>query len=122
MGANIPSDIYFMDLAEVQKWFKNGSGVDNIPVLQNALQALIPKLLIEDCFEKRCIVCYTPHGRPYIGPIDNKGVYIAAGGNGYAAMSSDALGRIAASSILTNTYPEGFTSKDFEPVFENSSL
>lgn len=122
MGANIPSDIYFKDLAEVQKWFKNGSGVDNIPVLQKALQALIPKLLIEDCFEKRCIVCYTPHGRPYIGPIDNKGVYIAAGGNGYAAMSSDALGRIAASSILTNTYPEGFTSKDFEPVFENSSL
>jgi len=122
MGANIPSDIYFKDLAEVQNWFKNVSGVDNIPVLRKALQDLIPGLLIENCFEKWCIVCYTSHGKPHIGPIDDKGIYIAAGGNGYAAMSSDALGKTSASLMLENTFPEGFTSKDFEPVFENQSL
>ncbi len=119
IGANIPSDIYFNNLHEIQQWFKNGNGTDNIPVLRKALQAIIPGLLIEDCFEKRCIVCYTKHGKPYLGPIENKGLYIAAGGNGYAAMSSDALGKLAASVLSEEKFPAGFSSIDFEPVFES---
>jgi glycine/D-amino acid oxidase-like deaminating enzyme len=118
IGANIPSDIYFNDLNEIKQWFKNGTGTNNVPLLQKALQAIIPELLIEDCFEKRCIVCYTKHGKPYIGPVGNKGLYIAAGGNGYAAMSSDALGKLAATVLSEDKIPAGFSFKDFEPVFE----
>lgn len=122
IGANIPSDIYFNNLFEIQQWFKNGAGEDNIPVLRKALQNILPGLLLEDCLEKRCIVCYTPHGKPYIGQVENKSLYIAAGGNGYAAMSSDALGRLAASVLLENKFPDGFLAKDFEPVFDTQEF
>ncbi|MDE3182742.1 MAG: FAD-binding oxidoreductase [Bacteroidota bacterium] len=121
MGANLPNDIYFTSLQEIQEWFKNGHKKDNRPVLEKALKSILPYLLIEEIHEKRCIVCYTKHGKPYIGPIE-KGLYVAAGGNGYAAMSSDALGKIAATLLLENRFPAEFSAKDFEPVFETEAV
>ena len=117
MGANLPNDLYFRSLAEVQKWLKDEHTPDNRPVLQKALKDLIPSLSIDKVYEKKCIVCYTPHGKPYIGPVEN-GLFVAAGGNGYAAMSSDSLGKIAASVLLENRFPKEFSAKDFEPVFD----
>ncbi len=117
MGANIPNDIYFKTLTEIQEWFKNGNKNDNRPVLVKALKSLLPSLSFEEIQEKRCIVCYTKHGKPYIGPIE-KGLFVAAGGNGYAAMSSDTLGKIAATVLIENNFPAEFSAKDFEPVFE----
>jgi len=121
MGANIPNDIYFKSLQEIQEWFKNRHKNDNRPLLEKALKSLLPSLSIEEIQEKRCIVCYTKHGKPYIGPIE-KGLFVAAGGNGYAAMSSDALGKIAATVLLENKFPPEFSAKDFEPVFETETV
>lgn len=118
MGANIPNDIYLKSLTEIQEWFKNGHKNDNRPVLENALKSILPGISIEEVHEKRCIVCYTQHNKPYIGPVE-KGLFVAAGGNGYAAMSSDKLGKIAATVLLKNKFPQGFSAKDFEPVFES---
>ena len=117
MGANIPTDIHFNNLTEIQDWYKNGDGNDNRPVLEKALKAILPGISIQEVHEKRCIVCYTKHNKPYIGPIQ-KGLFVAAGGNGYAAMSSDTLGKIAATVLLEDDFPTGFSAKDFEPVFE----
>jgi sarcosine oxidase len=117
MGANIPGDFYFSDLSEIQQWFRNGQSL-RMASLQKALQLLLPGLSASDCFEKKCIVCYTSHGHPYIGPVDDKGLFIAAGGNGYGAMSSDALGKIAAHVVSENSFPAGFSEKDFYPVYQ----
>ena len=117
MGANIPDDIYFNNLEEIQQWFKNGRKKDNRPVLEKAMKNILPEISIEEVHEKRCIVCYTQHGKPYIGEIE-KGLCVAAGGNGYAAMSSDTLGKIAASVLLENKFPAGFSQEDFRPIFE----
>ncbi len=118
VGANIPGDLYFNSLPEIQQWFKTGNQKDNRPLLEKALKLIIPKISIEDVQEKRCIVCYTKHNKPYIGPV-GKGLFVAAGGNGYGAMNSDTLGKIAASVLLNNVFPPGFFAKDFEPVFES---
>ena len=118
MGANIPTDFYFKNLEEIQNWFLNDKSADNIPVLLNALKLILPGLLIEETFEKKCIVTYTKHGQPYIGALENNGLYIAGGGNGYGAMCSEALGEIAAIFLLENKFPPGFSEKDFIPVFE----
>ena len=119
MGANIPSDFYFKNLEEVQNRFLKDKSVNNIPVLLNALESILPELSIEESFEKKCIVTYTKHGQPYIGALENNGLYIAAGGNGYGAMCSEALGKIAATFLLENKFPAGFSEKDFIPVFED---
>jgi sarcosine oxidase len=121
MGANIPNDVYFKSLPEIQEWFKKGHKNDNRPVLEKALKSLLPGISIEEVHEKRCIVCYTKHNKPYIGPVD-KGLFVAAGGNGYAAMSSDTLGKIAATVLLEKQFPDGFSAKDFEPIFESQQL
>ena len=110
MGANIPNDIYFNSLPEIQQWFKTGNKNDNRPVLEKALKSIIPKISIEDVQEKRCIVCYTKHNKPYIGPVE-KGLFVAAGGNGYGAMNSDTLGKIAASVLLKKFFRQGFSLK-----------
>lgn len=115
-GANFPSDIFFKNLKEIQDWFRKGNNETNLEIMRDYLLQLIPSISISDCFTKKCIVCYTPHGKPYIGEV-GKNLFVAAGGNGYAAMSSDALGKIAASVVSTYDFPSPFLAETFRPVF-----
>jgi len=116
MGANFPSDIFFKNLREIQDWFQKGNNESNLKIMKDYLLQLIPSISIQDSFTKKCIVCYTKHGKPYIGEVENN-LYVAAGGNGYSAMSSDALGKIAATLLVENKFPEVFSAFDFRPVF-----
>jgi len=116
MGANFPGDIYFNSLAEIQDWFKNKNEGPNLKIAKAYLMDLIPKLSVEACYEKKCIVSYTQHGKPYIGEADTN-IFVAAGGNGYSAMCSDALGKIAASLLLDQHFPKEFSPEDFRPIF-----
>ncbi|MEO7961277.1 MAG: hypothetical protein ABIR19_07015 [Ginsengibacter sp.] len=43
-------------------------------------------------------------------------MYVAAGGNGYSAMCSDALGSIAAHAVINGSFPDGFNESDFKPI------
>jgi sarcosine oxidase len=116
MGANFPGDIYFTNLTEIQGWFKNQNKGNNLNIAKAALMRLIPKLSVEECYEKKCIVSYTQHGKPYIGEVDDN-IFVAAGGNGYSAMCSDALGKIAATVLVNRQFPKEFSQNDFRPVF-----
>ncbi|MEO6904742.1 MAG: FAD-binding oxidoreductase [Ginsengibacter sp.] len=118
MGANFPNDIFFKSLKEIQDWFKSESNEENLKIMKQALSNLIPSLNVEKSLEKKCIVSYTQHGKPYIGEVD-KNLFVAAGGNGYSAMSSDTLGKIAATLLLENKFPIEFFQEDFRPVFED---
>lgn len=72
-----------------------------------------------------CVVTETPTTRPYIDMIHSQ-LGVAIGGNGYAAKSSDEIGRLAARMVLgkwdtelprdlfklrTNSNPNSFISK-----------
>ena len=116
MGANFPGDVFFKNLNEIQHWFKSGNNEDNLKIMKDYLSKLIPSISLENSFTKKCIVCYTRHGKPYIGEVE-KDLFVAAGGNGYSAMSSDALGKIAASLVVENKFPKEFSSFDFRPEF-----
>jgi len=116
MGANFRDDIFFKSLKEIQDWFETGNNERNLKIIKEALVNIIPSLKIEKSFAKKCIVSYTQHGKTYIGEVD-KNLFVAAGGNGYSAMSSDALGKIAATLLLENKFPKEFLQEDFRPVF-----
>ena len=117
IGANISGDQFFSTSEEITNWF-NYSGSLEVSGLLHALQVILPQLSYSEYFEKRCIVCYTPHGKPFVGPIDERSLFIAAGGNGYGAMSSDALGNIAATMMGQGRFPAGISAEAFVPVFE----
>ena len=116
MGANLPGDIFFKDLNEIQHWFKSENNNSNLETMRDALMEIIPTLSVESCSLKKCIIAFTKHGKPYIGKADD-GLYFAAGGNGYSAMCSEALGKIAATLLLENEFPKEFSQEDFRPIF-----
>ncbi len=116
MGCNLPEDIYFDKLEDIQHWFKLGDSDGNLKKLRDALMSIMPKLEAENFLTKRCIVSYTRHRKPYIGALNDDGLFVAAGGNGYAAMCSDAIGRIASHFIIKNTFPAEYSAETFVPV------
>ena len=56
---------------------------------------MIPGLTAIAFDSKPCVVTYTAHDRPYIAQVD-EAIYVATGGCGAAAKSSNELGRIGA--------------------------
>lgn len=117
IGCNLHTDIVFDSLKEIQEWFREGDSDSNIDLIKDALQDIMPELKVQSYKTKRCIISRTKHRQAYIGPTDSYHLYVAAGGNGYSAMCSDALGEVAASITLNGTTPEEFSLESFLPVF-----
>lgn len=117
MGCNLSADIFFTSLEQIQNWFRCGDSDSNFAVMKNALQTIMPGLQVQEYFTKRCIITYTQHKKQYIGAIDD-GMYVATGGNGFSAMCSDAVGKIASHVILHDSFPEPYNAVDFIPVRE----
>ena len=87
--------------------------------LRHALMKIMHNLKVEEFLTKRCIESYTKHRKPYIGALNNKGLFVAVGGNGYSAMCSDALGRIASHLLMEGVFPAEYSAESFQPIFED---
>ena len=116
MGGNLPGDIYFDNLKDIQHWFRSGDSDANLKNLKDALRKIMHKLKVEAFSTKRCIVDFTKHRKPYIGALNNNGLFVAAGGNGYSAMCSDALGRIASHLMTEGVFPGEYSAESFQPI------
>ena len=86
-------------------WFRSGGSHEEAAALEEMLLAqLMPGLRVRPggITTKPCAVSFTAHGRPYIDAVDGDRtaatarVFVAAGGCGAAAKSSDEIGRLAA--------------------------
>lgn len=122
MGSNLSQDIFFHDLQEIQDWFKSGDATVNERQLATILHHILPSLKTERLTTRRCILTRTPSGRPYIGKVDDRGLFVATGGNGYAAMCSDALGRISASLLIHGHLPDPYVAESFTPEYADSNF
>ena len=118
MGCNLPGDIYLTTLKEAQNWFECGDSNQFLPDLIEALGSVMPDIRPVEYLTRRCIISRSVHGRPYIGESEQPGLYFAWGCNGYSAMCSDAIGRVAASVMINGKVPAGFTPDDFTLVYE----
>ncbi|MBI3220152.1 MAG: FAD-binding oxidoreductase [Bacteroidetes bacterium] len=118
MGANVPEDLFFERLEEIQHWFREADRSPYSNRLIEALQLLMPQLPIRNYQTKKCIISRTPHGRPYIGETPVRGWFVAGGCNGYSAMCSDAMGNVTAHLVREGTLPEGYAANAFELLFQ----
>jgi sarcosine oxidase len=98
MGANTHADHDLHRLHELRDWFIRGDSDQMRPALQAALQAILPGLPVQRWQTGRCAVTYTPSGYPILQPVGEQ-LYVAVGGNGHAAKSSDAIGHLAAQMV-----------------------
>lgn len=116
MGCNTVADQYLPDLRTMQNWMIQGNADVSKAVMQNALQAILPNIPFISVQTKRCLVTYTPHGYPFIDQIA-EGVYVATGGNGSSAKSSDAIGKVAADMLIYDGWGAEFTRESFKASF-----
>jgi glycine/D-amino acid oxidase-like deaminating enzyme len=120
MGCNMPEDILFENISQVQHWFRGGDSDRFIPRMKEALMNFMPGLRPEAFMTKRCIINRSVHGRPYIGETKQPGLYVASGCNGYSAMCSDAIGHVTAEVLVNGRFPPGYSYASFEPVYKDA--
>ena len=118
IGANSPFDIYFESLEQIQDWFSSGNGEKNAPSLLRAIHKIFPSLNLESVMTKKCIISRTETGRPYIGETSIAGLFLAGGCNGYSAMCSDAIGRVASNLIVKGATPKNYHHKAFSIIYD----
>ena len=81
---------------ELKAWFRTGDCPEEVDPLKAALFALIPDLRATAFHSKPCVLTYTPTNRPYLDTVVPERLFVAAGGCGLSAKSSDAIGHLAA--------------------------
>jgi glycine/D-amino acid oxidase-like deaminating enzyme len=111
MGCNTAVDQTLTTLAEMRRWMIAGESDRMLAPMRAALQSIIPDLRANSFQTKRCLITYTPHGKPYIDALQPGRLYAVTGGNGSSAKSSDSLGRMAAELMH-----EGHWSFNLEPA------
>ena len=94
------------DVAAIRHWFIRGESDVMMPAMRDALKSIIPGLQAQSWATKRCLITYTPHGKPFIDAVVPGQVYVATGGNGSSAKSSDAIGQLAASLTWHNAWQD----------------
>lgn len=85
------------EVEAIRRWFIHGDSDAILPAMREALESIIPGLRAQSWQTKRCLITYTPHGKPLIDTVVPGQIYVATGGNGSSAKSSDAIGQLAAS-------------------------
>jgi sarcosine oxidase len=86
---------YFSSLEETITWFRGDGQTVNAAENRRVLEEILPDTHFLSWQVKPCILTDTPSLKPYIGLLSDN-LFVAVGGNGYGAKSSDELGRMGA--------------------------
>jgi sarcosine oxidase len=95
IGGTLRATKYVHSTDEVRDWFHTDGNPMEVEALREVLLTMIPDLAAASFQSKPCVVTYTAHDRPYIDQLDTA-IYLAAGGCGASAKSSNEIGRIGA--------------------------
>lgn len=99
----------------IDRWLESGQAMDDWvargdaqPAVAAMVQAAVQLLGLRQPVKARahrCLVTYTPSGWPMIDELE-PGLFVATGGNGLGAKSSDGLGALAAGLVLEDRWPD----------------
>merc|ERR1719161_3021364 len=84
------------------------------------MNELFPGLCPLDILSDACASDKTPSSQAYVGLL-REGLCVATGGNGYAAKSSDELGRLAACAVVSEDgwgRDEPLRKETFQPILK----
>ncbi len=116
----LPAKQHFLDLTKSDTtaigWFHSDGHLDIIKILKSSVHNMIRDLKAVNYESVPCLLTYTDHGNPYIDKLDN-GIYVATGGNGAAAKSSDEIGRLGAMLCATDQWDSELNQDNFRCVY-----
>lgn len=104
MGGTRKQPRYLQAPLEFRDWFHSAGDPTESAALREVLLALLPGLRVESFVSKPCVVTYTAHDRPYVDCLEDGWLYVAAGGCGSAAKSSNEIGHMAALLVETGRW------------------
>jgi sarcosine oxidase len=102
--------------AELQAWFQSGDSQVEAEALQGVLLGLLPGLQVVSFHFKPCVTTYTPHNRPFVDAIETGQIFVATGGCGAAAKSSNEIGRMAALLVEQGQWRYDLAAEHFKAV------
>ena len=106
LGASMPVDDLLPDAASRQAWMRGDGHLIELDRQRAMLEALVPGLVADRWETKPCMITDTPTHLPYLDHI-GPGLVLAAGCNGYAAKSSDAIGALVAGLVREGRWIDG---------------
>ncbi|HEX6386072.1 MAG TPA: FAD-dependent oxidoreductase [Anaerolineae bacterium] len=117
MGCNTSADKTLDSFDDMCAWMTSGDSNVLAQEMAAAVQQMIPGLEALRWEAKRCLITYTPHGKPFIDEVEAGRVYVATGGNGSSAKSSDAIGRLAADLVVKGEWTADLDANWFKVYF-----
>ncbi len=90
-----PTDDLLEGSSAINDWYRSGGDAERGEYLTDRICGIIPDLAFESRFHKPCVTTWSHDRIPEIRRLD-KGLIVAAAGNGAGAKCSDELGRMAA--------------------------
>jgi sarcosine oxidase len=112
IGGTLRNTQYLESADEVRAWFHTDGNPVEAAALREVLLAMIPDLAVLSFQTKPCVVTYTAHDYPYIAQVD-QALYLAAGGCGASAKSSNELGRMAALLVERGNWSSDLPAENF---------
>ncbi|MEZ4708933.1 MAG: FAD-binding oxidoreductase [Caldilineaceae bacterium] len=95
LGGTFFKHDFMHEPAAFLEWFHGAGDQVQGDALRAVLCELIPNLQAASFQTRPCVVTYTAHDHPYVDQIE-EGLFLAVGGCGAAAKSSNEIGRMAA--------------------------
>ena len=122
-GTNLPEQLG-REIDEFCDWFHADGSADEADALRRALLDLVPGLAahvaahvaVRNFVRKACVLAYTEHGYPYVDAIVPNKLFVAVGGCGSSAKSSNEIGRVAALLTAQNTWTYDIDAANFRAV------
>ena len=105
------------DDRQLLDWFHTDGSPDIAAAMKTALHNMIPGLNAASYHSVPCLITNSAHGNPYVDALADERVYVATAGNGYAAKSSDEIGRIGAMLCATGKWQSDLAQADFRAVY-----
>jgi sarcosine oxidase len=86
-------------------WMRGADHAEEMPALRGLVKALVPGVAAVAWETAPCLITETPSDLPYLDHVA-EGLVLAAGGNGYAAKSANAIGELAARLVLEGRWTD----------------
>ncbi|CAC5388000.1 unnamed protein product [Mytilus coruscus] len=110
----------FTTSKEVKEWFCRGGDTRLVNATAELIQNVVKGVKLDRYHGDWCVITETLTGRPYIDTIHSQ-LGVSIGGNGYAAKSSDEIGRIAATMMMKNKWDSTIPKNVFQVKFKRES-
>ncbi|MCX6045470.1 MAG: FAD-dependent oxidoreductase [Chloroflexi bacterium] len=117
IGGTVKAPHFMHAPEEFRAWFHSAGDSDEANALRDVLLTLLPGLKVESYQTKPCVYTLTAHEHPYIDRLDDQ-LFVAAGGCGSSAKSSNELGHIAALLVEKGAWNYDIPAKVFEARFK----